>query len=139
MAHTSKNPKFRIWYTRPISIHFFPFQFLGSDQPKEQDNSSEENSLSISLPSEGSQNHSNTTTRPAQHLTELRTGILKIFNDAEKVDVDQVDYHQNTSVIHEKYEFESNEKIMSKATNSKSSTAWSSEDRPDDTPFDNDR
>ena len=72
-------------------------------------------------------------------MTELRTGILKIFNDAEKVDVDQVDYHQNTSVIHEKYEFESNEKIMSKATNSKSSTAWSSEDRPDDTPFDNDR
>ena len=71
-------------YPTHLYTFFFPFQFLGSDQPKEQDNSSEENSLSISLPSEGSQNHSNTTTRPAQHLTELRTGILKIFNDAEK-------------------------------------------------------
>ena len=48
---------------------------------------------------------------------------------------DEVDHH---NVIHEKYEFESTEKIMSKA-NSKSSTAWSSEDQPDDTPFDNDR
>ena len=41
------------------------------------------------------------------------------------------------NVISKKYDFETNEKLISKM-NSKSSTAWSSEDHQDEITFDND-
>ena len=107
-----------------------------SDQLKdlEENNSSNDDSLSISLPSEGSQTHPGSR----QHLSDLRTQILKTFDDAEEKE-EQILDNDDLQLISEKYEFENSEKtVMTSKFNSKSSTAWSSEDRMDDTPFDND-
>ena len=111
---------------------------------------SEDNSLSISLPSEGSQKS------PFLKTThqELRTGILKIFDEEENeskkgafsdnfVDFDNV-------IFDEKHEFERTEKMITSGGSRSTKLAknvsltWSSEDQPDDrggatsTPFDAD-
>lgn len=73
--------------------------------------SSDENSLSISLPSEGSQK------RSRLQLSEVRSGILKIFDEAERNDhVDGFDVVR----FDEKHEYERTEKMIS----SKSEEAW---------------
>lgn len=80
---------------------------------------SEENSLSISLPSEGSQKSS---FQKAQ-LSDVRAGILKIFDDAEEA----------SYVINEKHEFEKTEKMTSikRPGTAKSFLPWSSDDQAD--------
>jgi hypothetical protein len=79
---------------------------------KAEEDSEEDNSLSISLPSESSQN------------SKLRAGILRIFDEAEELEEAKFD----NVIFDEKHEFEKTEKTM---TNKKShSLAWSSlEDR----------
>lgn len=106
---------------------------LGSSDPPKAESladESEENSLSISLPSEGSQKSS-----LKHQLSEVRAGILKIFDDAEG---NNNAFNSFDNVIfNEKHEFEKTEKmISSKASGAakvkkSASLAWSSEDQPD--------
>ena len=87
------------------------------EQRKESLESVEDNSLSISLPSEGSQRHHQ------NQLSEVKAGILKIFMDAET---------HVQSTFDEKHEFEKTEKMVKGKTSS--SLAWSSTDidQPDE-------
>lgn len=80
---------------------------------------SEENSLSISLPSEGSQKSS----LQKNQLSDVRAGILKIFDDAEEA----------SYVINEKHEFEKTEKMatIKRPGTAKSFLPWSSDDQAD--------
>ena len=120
-----------------------------------------EDSLSISLPSEG----------PTNPFSEIRAGILKIFDDAATADQakpistfnpDQDFPSFDNVIFDEKHEFEKTEKMISSLTSAATTTTstqmaasksvknpviskttsintWSSEDQPDDrgaTPFD---
>ena len=72
---------------------------------------SEENSLSISLPSEGS-----------QKLSEVKAGILRIFDEAEVTNDKNIQPFDNV-IFDEKHEFEKTEKMKAKESTPASTAA----------------
>jgi hypothetical protein len=142
-------------------IYTISIYILAQEQQHDRSwSESEENSLSISLPSEGSQRNR------LDQLSHVRTGILKIFSDDEEShlipsaaaaaaaaadrsfagvdDIDGSSTFDPYEKFNEKHEFETNEKMKTSVILSKgkvSTAAWSSEDMTEDqgtTPIDND-
>ena len=73
---------------------------------------SEDNSLSLSLPSEGS-----------QKLTEVKAGILQIFDEAASSSDDKILQTFDNIIFEEKHEFEKTEKMKAKESTSASTTS----------------